>query len=327
MLRQLFVSVGAIALLMLAGAGPGQAEDYPARPITVVVGASPGGVTDVTTRQYAELVSRSIGQQLVVENRAGAGGALAAAAVQNARPDGYTVLVVIGSQFAALPAIGPTGYDPIKGFTPVTVLFRLPTLVVVPYDSPAKSMADLLALGKKKPGGILLGSPGAGTPGHLLAARIGIGTHTPMQYVHYRGGAPLMTDLITGRIDFSFASYNTARPHIDAKKLRALAVDADQRISALPDVPTLVELGLGQYRVADWFGLVAPAKTPKPVIEKLNHAFVKAAHDPQLIKQLTAIGNVAASSTPEEMAGLLAQEVKTTKEIVNALGLHSSTKK
>jgi tripartite-type tricarboxylate transporter receptor subunit TctC len=182
-------------------------------------------------------------------------------------------------------------------------------------------MAELLALGKTKPGGLLLGSPGAGSPGHLLAAMIGMGTNTPMQFVHYRGGAPVMADLITGRVDFSFASYNSARSHMDAKTLRALAVDADARLTALPDVPTLTEAGLGQYKVGDWFGLVAPAGTPKPVVTKLNQEFVKAARTPELIKRLIDNGNLIASSTPEEMSRIVLEEVKKMEQLIATLGL------
>jgi tripartite-type tricarboxylate transporter receptor subunit TctC len=320
MLRHLPISAGLAAALILSV--PAQAEqDFPDRTITIVVGVAPGGVTDITTRQYAEVVSRNIGQNIVIENRPVGGGAVAAAAVQNAKPDGYTLLTVVGSQFASLPAMGKTSYDPVKGFAPVTVLFRLPTLLVVPYSSPVKSMADLLALGKTKPGGILMGSPGAGSPGHLMAAKISMGTHTPMQFVHYRGGAPVMADLISGRLDFSMASYNSARSNMDAKNLRAIAVDADARLPALPDVPTLKELGLGQYHVGDWFGLLAPAGTPKPIVDKLNHEFVRAAHTPELISKLIANGNQIASSTPEEMQKIVADEVRNLEPLIKTLGL------
>jgi len=287
------------------------------------VGVAPGGVTDVTTRQYADTVTRAAGWKFVIENRPVAGGAVAAAAVQTATPDGYTLLCVVGSQFSSLPSMGHATYDPVKGFTGVTVLFRLPTLVVVPFESPVKSMADLLALGKSNAGGISMGSPGAGSPGHLMAAKIARGTKTPAQFVHYRGGAPLMADLITGRLDFSFASYNSARSNMDAKKLRAIAVDADQRLPALPDIPTLVELGLGEYRVGDWFGLVAPAATPQPIVTALNREFVKAAQTPDLIKKLTDNGNLVASSTATEMDALIANEVKNMAEVINALGLQT----
>lgn len=205
----------------------------------------------------------------------------------------------------------------------MTVLFRLPTLVVVPFNSPAKSMAELLALGRSKPGGLLMGSPGAGSPGHLMAAKISRGTKTPMRFVHYRGGAPLMGDLISGRLDMSFASYNSARSNMDAKKLRPLAVDADARIPALPDVPTLKELGLGQYKVGDWFGLLAPARTPEAIVSKLNREFVKAAKTPELIKKVTDNGNQIATSTPEEMTKLVAEEVKNMAVLIKAIGLNT----
>ena len=299
-----------------------QAQEFPNRSITIVVGLAAGGVTDVTTRQYAEVVSKNIGQSIVIENRPVAGGAVAAAAVQNAQPDGYTLLMVVGSQFASLPAIGATGYDPVKGFEPITLLFRLPTLLVVPFDSPAKSMAELLALGKSKPGGILLGSPGAGSPGHLLAARISMGTDTPMQYVQYRGGAPVMADLVAGRVDFSLASYNSARAHIDAKK--SAAAGGRRRLAAAraagrsnPDR----EWGSAQYKVADWCGLLAPAGTPKAIVAKLNQEFVNAARTPELINRLIDNGNLIASSTPEEMSRIVIEEVKNMEQLIAALGL------
>jgi tripartite-type tricarboxylate transporter receptor subunit TctC len=321
MIGHLLRHAGLAAALTLTSLAGLAAQDFPSRQITILVGVAPGGVTDVTTRQYAEVVSKNIGQSIVIENRPVAAGAVAAAAVQNAQPDGYTLLTVVGSQFASLPAMGQTSYDPIKGFTPITVLFRLPTIIIVPFNSPAKSMAELLALGKSKPGGILLGSPGAGSPGHLIAAKISMGTNTPIQYVHYRGGAPLMADLITERVDFSLASYNSARSNMDAKKLRALAVDADARLQALPDVPTLTEVGLGQYKVPDWFGLMAPAATPKPVVAKLNAEFVKASRTPELITKLTNNGNLIASAAPEEMSKMLAEDVSSLAQLIKALGL------
>lgn len=306
---------------MLAIAGGAAAQEFPARAITIVVGLAPGGITDTTTRQYAEVVSKNIGQPIVIENRPAAAGAVAAAAVQSAPADGYTLLSVVGAQFVSVPAMGPTGYDPVKGFAPVTLLFRLPTLLVVPFNSPAKTVDELLAHGKRKPGGLLLGSPGVGSPGHLLAALISMGTGTPMEYVHYRGGAPLMTDLITERLDLSLATYNSARPHIEARKLRALAVDAVQRLPAIPDVPTFTEVGLGQYKVGDWCGLLAPAGTPAAVVAKLNHEFIKAARTPELIQRLTDNGNLIASSTPEEMRRIIADEVKAMEALVAKLGL------
>jgi tripartite-type tricarboxylate transporter receptor subunit TctC len=300
-----------------------QAQEFPARSITIVIGLAAGGITDVTTRQYAEVVSRNIGHAIIIENRAGAAGAVAAAAVQNAAPDGYTLLSVVGSQFASVPAMGAAGYDPVRGFAPVTLLFRLPTLVVVPFNSPARSVAELLSLGRSKPGGLLLGSPGVGSPGHLLAALISMGTHTPIQYVHYRGGAAITADLIAERLDFTLASYNSTRANLDAGQLRALAVDADLRLPALPDIPTLTEVGLGQYKVGDWCGLLAPAATPKPVVAKLNQEFVKAAGSPELIQRLVDNGNLIASSTPEAMSRIVAEEVGDLEKLIATLGLRT----
>jgi len=243
MIRHCLMGYGLAAALTVSG--PAWAQDYPNRQITIMVGIAAGGITDVTTRQYAAVVSKSIDQNIIVENRPVAGGAVAAATVQNAAADGYTLLSVVGSQFCSVPAMGPAPYDPVNGFAPISLTFRLPTLLVVPIDSPAKTVAELLAWGKTKPGGLLLGSPGVGTPGHLLAAKIALATNTPIQSIHYRGGAPVMADLIAGRLDFSLASFNSARSNMDAKKLRALAVDAEKRLPALPDIPTLIEAGLG----------------------------------------------------------------------------------
>ena len=307
--------------LALSAAPQAGAQDYPSRPITIMVGLAPGGITDVTARLYAEAVSRSIGQRIVIENRQGAGGAVAAVAVQNAAPDGYSLLVFSGSQHAAVPAVQSAPYDPVKGFQPITLLFNLAALVTVPVDSPASTVAELLAYGRKKPGGLLFGSPGVGTPSHLLAAKIGIVTDTPMQFVHYRGGAPMMADLVTGRVDFALASYTVAKGFFVERKLKALAVDADVRLDVMPEVPRLAEAGLGNVKVASWFGIAAPAGTPRPIVDRLRNEFLKAAQDPELKRRLAENGTLIASSTPEEMEKLLVQEVESTKVLAETLGL------
>jgi tripartite-type tricarboxylate transporter receptor subunit TctC len=309
------------AILGLQALAAARAQDFPSRPITIMVGLAAGGITDVTARLYAEAVSASIGQRIIVENRQGAGGAVAAAAVQNAAPDGYTLLVFSGSQHAAVPAVQSAPYDPIKGFQPITLLFDLAALIAVPVTSPANTVAGLLEHGKKKAGGLLFGSPGVGTPSHLLAAKISEATKTPMQYVHYRGGAPMMADLVTERVDFALASYTVAKGFFIEKKLRALAVDADARLSVMPDVPTLTEAGLGQTKVASWFAVAAPAGTPNNIVQKLRDEFIKASRDPELQRRLTENGTLIHTSTPEQMAKLLAEEVDSTNQLVKALGL------
>jgi tripartite-type tricarboxylate transporter receptor subunit TctC len=320
MFRDIACGLSLLVAAALPASTAAQAQAFPNRQITIVVGVAPGGITDTTTRIYADVIARSVGQNIVIENRPVAGGAVAAATVQNATPDGYTLLSVVGSQFASLPAMGPTPYDPVKGFAPVSLMFHLPTLLVVPVDSPAKSAAELLAYGRSKPGGLLMGSPGVGTPGHLMAAKIALGTGTPIRYAHYRGGSPVMADLITGRLDFSFASYPSAGTHL-GKTLRALAVDAEARLPALPDVPTLVEVGLGAYRVGDWCGVLTTAGTPAAAVEKLSREFGAASRSPELIKKLTDNGVIAASSTPQQMSKLVTDEVKNMEVLINAIGL------
>jgi tripartite-type tricarboxylate transporter receptor subunit TctC len=321
MIRRGLVALMLMASLAIPGAAT-RAQDFPNRPITIVVGLAPGGITDVTARIYAEALSKSIGQRVVVENRQGAGGAVGAAAVQNAPPDGHTVLIFSGSQHVAVPAMAATApYDPIKGFAPVSLLFNLATLVAVPADLPAKDLAELWALGKKKPGGLTFGSPGVGTPSHMLAAVLGRATNTPMQFAHYRGGGPMMADLITGRVDFALASYTATKGHFQAKKLRALAIDAEQRWEGMPDVPTLTELGYGKEKVASWFGVAAPAGTPPAIVKKLNEEFIKASHDPELIRRLKDNGTPIATTTPEQMAKLLKEEWEHTVELVKMLDL------
>jgi tripartite-type tricarboxylate transporter receptor subunit TctC len=242
--------------------------------------------------------------------------------VQNAAPDGYTLLVFSGSQHAAVPAMSATApYEPIKGFAPISLLFHLATIVSVPTDLPAKTLKEMFALGKTKPGGLSFGSPGVGTPSHMLAAVLAKTTGTPMQYVHYRGGAPMMADLITGRVDFALASITVAKSNFAAGKLRGLAIDYNKRSDHLPDVPTLTELGYGDAKVASWFGVAAPAGTAPAIVAKLHESFVNASRDPELIKRLGDNGTPIETTTPAQMAKLMAQEWERTGGLVRELGL------
>jgi tripartite-type tricarboxylate transporter receptor subunit TctC len=312
----------ALLAMLIAAVSVAPAQDFPNRQLTIVVGLAPGGITDISARIYADALSKGLGQRVVVENRQGAGGAVGAAAVQNAPPDGHTVLIFSGSQHMAVPAMAASApYEPLKGFAPVTLLFNLATLVTVPAELPAKDLAELFALGKAKPGGLTFGSPGVGTPSHMMAAVLGRVTNTPMQFVHYRGGGPMMADLITGRVDFALSSYTAAKGHFMEKKLRALAIDADKRWEGMADVPTLTELGFGKEKVASWFAVAAPAGTPPAIIRKLNEEFIKASRDPDVVRRLTENGSPIATTTPEQMAKLMAEEWDHTVKLVQELDL------
>jgi tripartite-type tricarboxylate transporter receptor subunit TctC len=307
--------------IVLATLGPAAADDFPTKPITIMVGLAAGGITDVSARIYADAVSRITGQRITVENRPGAAGALAAAAVQNATPDGTMLLVFSGSQHATVAAMGSAPYEPVKGFAFVTFLFNSVVAFVVPANSPAKTLAELIELGRTKPGGLSMGTPGLGSPSHLLGARVALAGNAPLQSIHYRGGAPMLADVLTGRVDFAVVTLSTSRPFLLEKKLRALALDSDTRWSGLPDVPVLAELGYGKEKVANWFGVAAPAGTPAPVVQALREAFVKASRDPDLVRRLTENGTLIATSTSEEMRTAMADEVAAMEALVKRLNL------
>src|SRR5450759_4722097 len=300
---------------------PARAEDYPNRPVTLIVSFAPGGITDVLARVYADIVYRNVGQRMVVENRATGAGVVAATSVQQAAPDGYTLLVFAGAQNAVLPAMQSVTYDPINGFAPVTVLFNLVNFLVVPHDSPANTLGALLALGRSKPGGLSAGTAGVGTTGHLTAARIGLSTNTPIQAVQYRGGAPMLADLMAGRLDFALLAYNVVKGQVAAGKLRLLAVDADQRWPDTPDVPTLSEAGVHQPKVASWFALAAPGGTPAPLVQRIHDEFMKASQDAELTRRARENGALIVTTTPAQLRELMVLEAADTGGLVRQLGL------
>src|SRR3977135_2368453 len=292
-----------VAVLACAGLSAARGDDFPSNPITIMVGLAPGGITDVTAGLYAEAVSRSIGQRITIENRPAAAGALAAAAVQIARPDGTMLLVFPGSQHATVAAMGTAPYDPVKGFSFISVLFNSAVAFVVPPDSPANTLEELFELGRKRPGGLSMGTPGLGSPSHLLGARVAPAAKAPLQSIHYRGGAPMLADVLTGRVDFAVVTLSTSRSFLAEKKLRALATDI--RWSGLPGVPTRPEVGYANEKVANWFGVAGPAGMPAPLVHRLNEEFVRASRDPDLIRRLAENGTLIATSTPDEMRGLM----------------------
>jgi tripartite-type tricarboxylate transporter receptor subunit TctC len=289
-----------------------------------MVGLAAGGITDVTARLYAEAASKVTGQRIIVENKTGAGGGVAAAAVQNGQPDGYTLLVFSGSQHATVPAVNQATYEPVKGFSPITYLFNSVVVLTVPADSPVKSMAELYDWGRTKPGGLTFGTPGLGSPSHLLGAKVLLAANVPFEAVHYRGGAPMMADLVTGRVDFGWPTLSTSRSFIAEHKLRALALDADKRWGPLPDVPTLDELGFGKEKVASWFALAGPAGMPAPLVARIRDIFIQASKDPELQRRLAENGTPIVSSTPEEMGRAMAQEWDTMQVLAKTLKLRQN---
>jgi len=310
--------VAALAIFVRCDAA---AELLSNRPITIVIPFTPGASADTLQRIVAKKVGDDTGQTLIVESRPGGGGAIASAAVKQAPPDGHTLLQANSGSHGANASLYPTlPYDPIKDFRAITLMWSFPNLLAVPADSPAKSVADLIALAKSKPGGVSFASQGSGSSGHLLGEMLKVRTGTNMVHVPYRGAGPAGLDLAAGRVDFLFVSYSSLLPFLQADKVRVIAVTSPKRLPAFPDAPTMIESGFSGLALDPWFGLVAPAGTPDPVIDKLNAAFVHALRDPEVLKQFADQGAEAHGDTPAEFGAFIAAEVERIGKIVKAVG-------
>ena len=308
------LAFGAVAAL--AAAAPALAA-YPEKPVTVVVPFPPGGSTDTIARTMANKMSASLGQSFVVENQAGATGAIGAARVKRAAPDGYTLLVASIGVYATNPFLQKNlQYDPAKDFDLMMVAVRAPNVLVANPGVPAKNVAELIDYLKKNPDKVTFASSGAGSSDHLTAALFWQRTGTTGIHVPYKGGAPAITDLIAGHANVSFQNVNAVLQHIRSGKLKALAVTGDKRSSVLPDVPTLTEAGVQGADVFSWQGVAAPKGLPKDVKDKLHGAMVKALNDPELNKSLTEQGFEVVGNTPEQFGQFLNQELARWKTVI-----------
>jgi tripartite-type tricarboxylate transporter receptor subunit TctC len=316
------VSSAALAAGLIAS-GRAAAELMPtSRPITVVIPFTPGASSDTFQRLVAKKVTENTGQNVLVESKPGGGGTVGAVAVKQAQPDGYTLFQANSGTHAANVTLYPNlPYNAVKDFAPITLMWSFPQLLVVPADSPAKTVAELAAYGKTKPGGLSYGSQGNGSGGHLLGAMFARHVGATMVHVPYRGAGPAALDVATGRLDFLFISYASVLPHYQSGKVRVLAVSSAKRLVALPTVPTMAETGFPGFELDTWFGLLAPAGTPAPVIGKLHEAFVKAVHAPEVEKQMENQGAEAVTNTPQEFAAYMNADIKRFGDIVNSLGI------
>ena len=281
MLNRIHAVAFAAALATAAlASGPLAAQDYPTRPVQIIVPQPPGGGTDIITRIFADQLTKQLGQTFVVENRAGAGTVVGSVAAAKAAPDGYTLLAGLTANMAVNPSLFEhLAYDPIRDFTPVGMMAEFPFVVVVSNDFPAKSIKELIALAKAKPGEINFASAGNGSGQHLSAELFKLMTGTNMTHVPYRGAAPAYTDVISGRTPVFFDNLSSALGQIKGGKVRALAVTSKERSPQLPDVPTVGETVPG-YENTVWFGLWAPKQTPQPIVAKLYAAIEKSVADP-----------------------------------------------
>jgi len=316
-MKALQSALGAI-LLIASGLA---AAAFPDKPIRLIVPFPAGGAADVMARGMAQRLGSELGQQIIVDNRGGAGGAPAAEAAARSAPDGYTLFFgTMGTQ-AINPALYPKlRYDPLKDFAPISLTHITPRVLVVGPSVSARSIAELVAQAKAKPGTLTYGSAGNGSSSHLSGALFETLAGVNMVHVPYKGSAPLLVDVLAGRIDMTFDSYTVYEEHIKTGKVRALGVTSKARMGALPQVPTIAESGLKGYDVSNWLGVLAPAGTPKDVVATLHAALGRAMATPALKQQLVALGIEPTFGTPEEFAALIRAELPKWADIVKRSG-------
>ncbi|KAG0955265.1 hypothetical protein G6F31_012922 [Rhizopus arrhizus] len=318
--------VAAATLAMPLTSGIAHAEDaYPSKPIRLIVPFAAGGTPDIVARIVAEGLGRELGQAVVVENRGGGGGSIGADALVRSAPDGYTLGVATVSTMATNPATNPKNpYNPIKDFTPITNLVNVPNVLTVNPAVPAKSLAEFITLLKANPGKYSYASSGAGGIGHLDGELFKSLTQTDMVHVPYRGSGPALNDVIAGQVNAQFDNLPSSMPHIQAGKLRALAVAAPKRLPALPDVPTFKEGGLPEMDNMAWYGLVAPAGTPQAVVDRIHDAAVKALKDPKIVQRLADGGSLVDGNTPAEYAAQIKRELELRQRIAKERNIVST---
>lgn len=299
------------------------AQAYPSRPIRIIVPQSAGGSTDFVARAVAQRLAESLNQNVVVDNRPGAGSLHGTDLVAKSAPDGHTLLVVAGS-FTINPSLRQNlPFDPVRDFAPITQLVSLPHILVVHPSVPAKTVKELIALARARPGELNYGSSGVATSTHLAAELFLHLTGTRMVNVPYKGGAPGMTALLGGQVQLYFATISTALPHIKSGKLRALGVTSAKRSTAAPEFPTIAEAGVPGYQHTSWVGMLAPAKTPQPIVTRLNSEVVKTLESPQMKALLLRDGLEVDTTTPEEFARDIREQIEKWKKLIQAAGIRA----
>ncbi|HEU4353401.1 MAG TPA: tripartite tricarboxylate transporter substrate binding protein [Burkholderiales bacterium] len=308
------------ALLLILASTLAGAQDWPQRPVRLILPFPPGGGTDILGRLIAERLSASLGQPVVTENRGGAGGNVGAEAAARSAPDGYTIVLVAPSLAISPTLYSKINYDPVKDFTPVSLVATVPNVMITQPSLPAQNLQEFIAYARGRPGALNFGSGGAGTSNHLAGELSNIVAGTKLVHVPYKGVNLAMQDVLAGNVHLVFIGIPAAAPHIKAGKLRALALVAPQRSGALPDVPTVAEAGLRDFEVTTWYGVLAPAGTPKNVISRLNAELVKIMHSPELKEKLAATGTEPLTSTPEEFAAYIKREIAKWGDVIRKSG-------
>ena len=297
------------------------ASTYPTRPVRIVVPQSPGASTDLTARVVAQRLTAALGQTVLVDNRPGAGSLIGTEVVAKATPDGHTLLVV-ASSLTLNPILHKNlGYDPVRDFAPITQLSSFPNMITVHPTLPVKTVKDLIALAKSKPGGLNYGSSGTATGTHLSAELFKHMTGIDMVHVPYKGGGPAVQALLGGQVHLNFATVSSVLPHVRAGKLRAVAVTTPKRSAVLPDVPTIAESGVTGYDHGPWNGFLAPAKTPRAIIARLYEETAKFLHSPDTRQFFLNEGAEPVGNKPEEFGAIIKSEIAKWSKVIQAAGI------
>jgi tripartite-type tricarboxylate transporter receptor subunit TctC len=308
--------VQAIALTLAVSGGSAMAQTFPSKPISLVVPFAAGGTTDVLARALADKLSQALGQPVIVESKPGAGATIGADYVAKAKPDGHTLLMGAVHHTIASSVYKKLPYDFSKDLAPVTTVALVPNVLVVNASTAAKNVAELVAMIKPTPGKFSYGSNGNGTAQHLIGTQFQNLTGTDVIHIPYKGSGPLSTDLLGGQILMSFDTITPVLPHIKAGKLRPLAVTTANRSAALPDVPTLEEAGLKGFNIGTWFGVLAPAATPKDIVARLNAEMVKIIQSPEFKAKMADIGAEPIGNTSAQMAQQITSETEKFGKLV-----------
>ncbi|QOL49041.1 Bug family tripartite tricarboxylate transporter substrate binding protein [Massilia litorea] len=311
------LATGALALAPFAA----QAQAFPSKALTIVVPFSAGGTTDILARVVGQYMAKDLGQPVIIDNRAGAGGNIGAQMVARAAPDGYTLLMgTVGTHAINQSLYKKMPFDPIKDFAPITRVALVPNLLVANPSQPFKTVKELIAYAKANPGKVSFASSGSGTSIHLSGEMFQQMAGVEMQHIPYKGSAPALTDLLGGQTAIMFDNMPSVISHVRAGKLRPIAVTTPTRSPALPDVPTIAESGVPGYSATSWFGILAPANTPAPVIAKLNASILKALADPEVKKKLAEQGAEPHGEKPEQFAEFIRSETAKWGQTVKVSG-------
>jgi tripartite-type tricarboxylate transporter receptor subunit TctC len=318
--------IGTVVMLSLVAGGgtalaqperKGAAGNYPVRPIRLIVPVPPGGSSDASARILGQKLTESLGQQVIVDNRAGAAEIIGTDIVAKANPDGYSV-VLVSLRYSVNPSLLKLPYDPVRDFEPVTMTAAVGNVLVVNAKTPEKSVKEIIALAKQRPGELTFASSGMGGAPHLIGEFFALETSVKLSHIAYKGGGPAIADLVGGNVFMSFASMTSALPFIKAGRLRPMAVSSSERSAQLPDVPTMIEAGVPNLEVRDWQGILAPRGTSKATVDKLAGAMIRILKQPETRATYANAGMEIIASTPQEFRESIASEIKRWARVVKA---------